>query len=534
MNFEERLPWRHSPSVEELIEKIKKLLSFLEPLLPLANCHLVQFLTEDQWNNLLPRHLQEDLLHIPMKNLNLIPSAELYDTEDLALNGNKCSHLHRFLLSVRKFHLDKQDVLTPVPELKVEKNPMDKVISLSMNKKKAYEVRKISQFIGNICNGKNIAWMVDIGSGLGYLSSILLLEYNYNILALDSSESNILSSMEQCHKMQTILNRYRKKESQRSDNEVKDKSHTSSPFECEISNTTEKNISLVTTRNKKLLKGVTKFIKTDDNLSDIILSQFKPNVNGKSNKNDIGNVGIVGLHTCGNLSPVSLKLFVSNPCAKFLCNVGCCYHLLEEEFCIDHFYINKERNSNCDNRYHSEDMDPFHKKNKSTETGFPLSSYLKSIRFSLGRNARNLASKPSNTLSQDDRNLKLLFWRSLFEIIVNDLHGCWPEGAFVGRGIGKRSLNFYEYCQQCLNNIGLDIKISEDIIYSYYEKYKCEEDLFIRFSFFKASLAPLIENLINMDRLLYLKEQGYADSHLVRVFDSALSPRCTAVVSFKE
>lgn len=81
MNFEERLPWRHSPSVEELKEKIKKLLSFLEPLLPLANCHLVQFLTEDQWNNLLPRHLQEDLLHIPMKNLNLIPSAELYDTE---------------------------------------------------------------------------------------------------------------------------------------------------------------------------------------------------------------------------------------------------------------------------------------------------------------------------------------------------------------------------------------------------------------------------------------------------------------------
>ena len=42
---------------------------------------------------------------------------------------------------------------------------------------------------------------------------------------------------------------------------------------------------------------------------------------------------LTGLHTCGNLAASVLQLFVNNPLpVRVLCNVGCCYHLLEEEF----------------------------------------------------------------------------------------------------------------------------------------------------------------------------------------------------------
>jgi hypothetical protein len=48
-------------------------------------------------------------------------------------------------------------------------------------------------------------------------------------------------------------------------------------------------------------------------------------------------LGVVGLHTCGSLAPASIKLFFSTRSAKFICNVGCCYHHLPEEFYTNPF-----------------------------------------------------------------------------------------------------------------------------------------------------------------------------------------------------
>lgn len=41
---------------------------------------------------------------------------------------------------------------------------------------------------------------------------------------------------------------------------------------------------------------------------------------------------MVGLHTCGNLAPSTLRMFVAKPELAAVCSVGCCYHLLSEEF----------------------------------------------------------------------------------------------------------------------------------------------------------------------------------------------------------
>lgn len=41
---------------------------------------------------------------------------------------------------------------------------------------------------------------------------------------------------------------------------------------------------------------------------------------------------MVGLHTCGDLAPSTLRMFVAKPELAAVCSVGCCYHLLSEEF----------------------------------------------------------------------------------------------------------------------------------------------------------------------------------------------------------
>uniref|UniRef100_A0A5F5PRK2 Methyltransferase like 25 n=1 Tax=Equus caballus TaxID=9796 RepID=A0A5F5PRK2_HORSE len=63
---------------------------------------------------------------------------------------------------------------------------------------------------------------------------------------------------------------------------------------------------------------LTSFITADSDLNDII--------------KDLENCLMVGLHTCGDLAPNTLRIFTSKSEIKGVCSVGCCYHLLSEEF----------------------------------------------------------------------------------------------------------------------------------------------------------------------------------------------------------
>lgn len=41
---------------------------------------------------------------------------------------------------------------------------------------------------------------------------------------------------------------------------------------------------------------------------------------------------MVGLHTCGDLAPSTLRMFQAKQELLAVCSVGCCYHLISEEF----------------------------------------------------------------------------------------------------------------------------------------------------------------------------------------------------------
>ncbi|XP_023487345.1 probable methyltransferase-like protein 25 isoform X2 [Equus przewalskii] len=95
---------------------------------------------------------------------------------------------------------------------------------------------------------------------------------------------------------------------------------------------------------------LTSFITADSDLNDII--------------KDLENCLMVGLHTCGDLAPNTLRIFTSKSEIKGVCSVGCCYHLLSEEF--------ENPPKECTQQ----------------KWGFPMSCYLKEERWCCGRNAR--------------------------------------------------------------------------------------------------------------------------------------------------
>ena len=72
-----------------------------------------------------------------------------------------------------------------------------------------------------------------------------------------------------------------------------------------------------------LYRPITHYVTVDTDLQGLVKAHFGDEAN---------DFLLTGLHTCGNLASSVLQLYISNPSVRVLCNVGCCYHLLEEEF----------------------------------------------------------------------------------------------------------------------------------------------------------------------------------------------------------
>ncbi|XP_070265739.1 probable methyltransferase-like protein 25 isoform X2 [Myotis yumanensis] len=218
---------------------------------------------------------------------------------------------------------------------------------------------------------------------------------------------------------------------------------------------------------------LTSFITADSELHDII--------------KDLEDCLMVGLHTCGDLAPNTLRIFTSNSEIKGVCSVGCCYHLLSEEFENPHKECTQEK------------------------WGFPMCHYLKEERWSCGRNARMSACLALERVAVGQGlPTESLFYRAVLQDIIKDCYGITKCDRYVGK-IYSKSSSFLDYVRKSLKKLGLD-----------------ESKL-------KVVLAPCIETLILLDRLCYLKEQeDIAWSALVKLFDPVKSPRCYAVIALKQ
>ncbi|XP_023572014.1 methyltransferase-like protein 25 isoform X4 [Octodon degus] len=221
---------------------------------------------------------------------------------------------------------------------------------------------------------------------------------------------------------------------------------------------------------------------------------------------------MVGLHTCGDLAPNTLRIFTSKPEIKGVCSVGCCYHLLSEEFEKEHKECTEEK------------------------WGFPMCQYLKEEQWCCGHNARMSACLALErvTLGQG-LSTESLFYRAVLQDIIKEYYGITKCSQHVGKIYSKCS-SFLDYVRRSLKKLGLDeTKLPETTIMDYYEKYKPRMKELEAFNMLKVVLAPCVETLILLDRLCYLKEQDdVVWSALVKLFDPVKSPRCYAVIALKK
>ncbi|XP_018330470.1 methyltransferase-like protein 25 [Agrilus planipennis] len=333
-----------------------------------------------------------------------------------------------------------------------------------MSSKKAHEVTVLNEISCLLYDTGYVTHFVDIGDGKGYLSSLLALNNQIQVLGIDSSHTKTQSSVHRTNLLERKWNGF-----------IKDQTKRKMPEN----------------KKKTLYKQVTHFVTENTDFEKLVLDNLS---------SDTSKVGLLGLHTCGNLGASSIKIFIKNPKMSALCNVSCCYHFLTE---------NDENNLE--------------------EYYFPLSKFLSEKNFKLGRNARMLAAQSlERILHKSEEPNTTNFYRAILQVFLKK-HNFRHFN--IGR-IKSKCCSFEEYARTALKKTNLNI--SDNELRSMYELYEGDQNAFIAFYLLRCYLAPAIESLILLDRLMYLNENGIKESYLVQLFDPIMSPRCYGLVALKK
>jgi len=457
--------------------KLSECVCFMNDFLPLVNSHMVSFVTENLWDVYLPESWREEFLNsnkdvlsffsdVPSQQTNL--GSFLAECLNLSVQNSEwtitLSELQKRLAQIgcKHFHT-------------IEFNQF-------MSSKKFHEVEVMSNLVAQFASLTDSTHMVDVGDGKGYLSTMLALEYQIPVLGLDSSLIKTSGVPKRIRKLQKIW-KGRKFRALRAERGIDLPSNVADVY-------------------GSLYKQHNTCVTENTDIEGLVHQVYPETTDFK--------LGLIGLHTCGNLSSSCLKLFAkSENTMQFIINVGCCYHLIDEEF------------------WESEEP--------SSIKGFPLSSYLKGLQFSLGRNARMLSLQaPRRVFSSGVIPTEWLLFRAVLEKILLDNFGPELVDTFeVGR-IGSKIEGFLDYTRTACKRLNIVLNISDEEIEEYYTRYKHLKEKLEFYFMIRLALAPVLENIILLDRLLYLKEEGIEHSYILEIFDPVISPRCYAIIGLRD
>ncbi|XP_033629267.1 methyltransferase-like protein 25 [Asterias rubens] len=221
---------------------------------------------------------------------------------------------------------------------------------------------------------------------------------------------------------------------------------------------------------------------------------------------------LMGLHTCGDLAPSMLRLFVRNDNAKVLLNIGCCYHQITERFETEGWHVEGPR---------------------PEVFGFPMSKFMRSKGTVIARPARILACMAADRIASTQVVPAMgLFYRSVLQVLLRDHFRIPQRSENVGK-LAPKCHSFLEYARKALRKLKFDdSKLSDADIIAYSERFQPYFCHLQALNQLRVALSPTIEGLIMLDRLCYLQEQANVRrAAVIQLFDRVTSPRCYAIVA---
>lgn len=493
-------------SILNVQNSLENLIKYLKPYLPLVNSHMVSYLTDDHWKSYIPESIQEEIKS--QSDIN----QSIEEFWEFKVKSEKLTNLGKFVENSENLLIENlKNISINVEELKIKLKSLNcslpsglsLEISEFMSSKKNHEVIETASIVSSLSTYKSKhlndrMFIIDAGDGKGYLSSRLALEHGLKVLGVDSSSINTVGAEKRNSKLEKKWNGLTRRAEIIKSGQVPEKHGKKKIISVD---SVPKNQF-----DDKKYKTTTQFITFKTDLIGLVKENFPDD--------DYNKFCLSGLHTCGNLASDSLKIFVNNPSVICLCNIGCCYHLLKEEFIDDTFFLNKKV------------------EDSPSEYGFPLSEFLRKQQFCLGRNARMLAAQSiyRTVLSKELPN-KTLFFRALLEKLIVDKLSDNSHTKQVGK---IKCENFIEYIRKCSKKSNLNFEnISDEELQDLYKKYEFQGNLLNLFYLFRMTFSSILEVIILLDRILFLNENLIENVFLVDLFDPVISPRRFGVIGLK-
>ncbi|KAM6896532.1 putative methyltransferase-like protein 25 isoform 3-T3 [Lycodopsis pacificus] len=559
-------------SLTEIQRRIDEVQRFLSVTLSIANAHTVEFYTHDAWNRFMAVPPQQVLSTVgSCSDQQGEPEHKANESEQTGTTFGFCNDTNRLvdtreLFQAAKAHslpglgvcMSRDELLQVLRENGPESGAPVAAIDAElvtdefMNSKKSHEVKSMSEVVACLAQRCRVKQVIDVGSGKGYLSSFLSLQYGLRVYGIDSSSTNTHGAQERNRKMKKFSRAYQKHNKAQGESTLSPQEelvdvkpgldgddgdvvygdgvgtvsqeeqeevliglsdvnpaverHSESNPDTEELFLSALSVDVIQPASPRVpssqLSAEERERRKRENLerkaqnrsagASVMFSPLTSYVTAETELreliNELEDAVMVGLHTCGDLAPSTLRMFAAKPELAAVCSVGCCYHLLSEEF-------EPAAGQECSRGV----------------CGFPLSRYLRDRSWFCGRNARMSACLALERVSHGQGiQMESLFYRAVLHVILRDHYGCFKSEKRVGNVYSKAN-SFVDYVRRALRRLELDeSKLSDDDVQDYHDTYR-----------------PRMGEMhaFNMEELSF--------SALVQLFDPLLSPRCYAVVGLK-
>ncbi|KAM7341958.1 methyltransferase-like protein 25B [Cochliomyia hominivorax] len=461
-----------------LKRKINNSLQIIRQYDWLINSYVLDFYVEDHWSKL-SSGWRNCFEYLPPEDLCF-----LLDTE----NKEKCKRIWPLsLLALKKVFLDlcvkrQQNKRQLLPHSTILQHPKLKHIFIKgVKPKKRHELEHMVALCKQICLQNPVDFVIDFGAGLGHLARVLGYAYNIKVCALE---------------MQNELNK------------------NAYEMDKNIEKFIQKYIPSITPEQYKNPLHVDLCLTAQMTSGEFLAIIEKAlSLSAK----DQYTFGIIGLHPCGDLGAILMRMFLQCKQAKFLNFVGCCYQKL---FTREKRPENKQKvKKYCV----SNEMEP-------KFFGYPLSDYLKSntgdVRLSY--EAREISCHAmelynERLMRKDYDYLKVHSFRAAAERIILKHY---PELKHWGLKSVKHvpDMKFEDYFYKAVKDLPVENLAVQELYTSITHQDLLNWKNIVIFYTLRLFFAPLIESVLLYDRLLYLLENDCV-VQINPIFDPRLSPR---------
>lgn len=427
------------------------------------------------------------------------------------------------------------EVICPISD-----SPLSEYFKKGMSPKKWHEVERLADLVYRTSLMTGCRNIVDLGCGQGYLMQVLAFYYRLQVLGVDSSSLQTRGAKRRAGAVQELLKTWGKKTPELGWEKL-DLCPVFMTLDCPID--THMTMAELYRRAKEAakdnplppgqegseeksngIKTATPHVKAPREM-DCRTPQTHPLLGEEG-------VIIVGLHTCGDLSPTALKLFHESDNVKAMINVGCCYNLMTEGSSAL-----MEPSPSCSSS------------KGGVGGGYPLSKTAANNLPHLGRMARVLACQSMHkrpTVADRDGAIERVHrsqcFRAVLQVIYERELGV-TENVYSGEYSPDYLETFPIYARHILQKVNISHSFADSDFEQFWEElgvpnYKS----MIAFDNLRMCLAPVIESLIIEDRLEFLREakrksiecdNQNSEHQLVPLFDATVSPRNMALLSIK-